>query len=105
MEPLFSLPQTIVKDGFPDWMFWSRIVQVVFDIVILGLDAFVISEWNKNDLSNLLSPKIETNVGGTTFTAFVMFTVRSPSICTDLFLISFSGYHHLDRGDIRHYCA
>lgn len=88
-------------------------MQLVFDIVILGLDAAVISEWNKNDLSDLLNPTIQTTVGDTSFTAFTMFTVRSYLVTQCLvyftdqhdFLTFFLGYHQLDSGGVRYYCT
>lgn len=93
MDALSSLRQTIVKDRFPVWMLWSRTLQLVFAIVIFGLDAFVISEWNKNNFSNLFHPTIETTVGDTSFTPFTMFAVSHLSVCKMLAILGlFYGY-------------
>jgi len=60
-------------------MYVSRATQIVLSIIVLGLDIFVIDEWNQNKFSfNAVAgdsnSNIKTWVGGTPFTGIVMFT-------------------------------
>jgi hypothetical protein len=88
MDRPISIPRHFLKDGFAEWMFFSRVAQVVLAIIVLGLDAAVIAKWNSNDFSmgfptsidddfdfDSFSPKVNTIVGDTVFTAFTMFVV------------------------------
>jgi hypothetical protein len=61
-------------------MYVSRATQIVLSIIVLGLDIFVIDEWNQNKFSfnaaaGDSNSNIKTWVGGTPFTGIVMFTV------------------------------
>ena len=75
-------------------MYVSRATQIALAIVAIGLDASVISQWDKNQyaFNNVLgsagSGQIPSNtwVGGTPFTGIVMFTVSPPK--TKLFTYS-----------------
>jgi len=69
----------------------SRIAQLLVTITILGLDIYVLDEWNRNqyDFNSALGdataangPDIKTWVGGTPFTGIVIFTVSHPVVRT-----------------------
>src|SRR5438045_2367445 len=64
------------------WMLFTRAAQILITVAIIGLDAFVINEWNRNQLNfnsaiegGSSNVNIKTWVGGTPFTGVVMFTV------------------------------
>ncbi|KAI9768120.1 MAG: hypothetical protein M1839_004201 [Geoglossum umbratile] len=62
---------------FGTWMGVSRVAQILLAFIIMGFDAAVIDEWNRNQLGlNALDSDaaIHTWVGGTPFTGIVMFT-------------------------------
>jgi hypothetical protein len=67
-------------------MYLSRIAQVLVTLAILGLDIYVIAEWNKNQygFNSALghASDISTWVGGTPYTGIVMFTVSHPIMQT-----------------------
>jgi hypothetical protein len=70
------------------WMNISRAAQVLITIAILGLDIFVVNEWNQDqynvfvDLSSLAGQQQPLGVGDTPFTGIVMFTVSHPYYMT-----------------------
>ena len=43
-----SLPETYLRNVFPHWLFWNRCLQIILSVVILAMDAYVIS---KRDLA------------------------------------------------------
>jgi hypothetical protein len=44
LQRLNGLPKTYLQDGFPDYMFWSRAIEIPFAVIVLALDAFLISQ-------------------------------------------------------------
>jgi len=76
---------TLINDQpFANWIGFSRTAQAFVAIIVLGLDAYVIGEWNSNQFNfNYVfgqagSLNLKTDVGSTPFTGIVMFTVRHP---------------------------
>ncbi|KAF2185363.1 hypothetical protein K469DRAFT_688148 [Zopfia rhizophila CBS 207.26] len=60
--------------NFPLWMFFTRSSQILLSIIILGLDAFVIDQWSKNNKSTTnYNAFVTWFVGDTHWTAFAMF--------------------------------
>jgi hypothetical protein len=73
--------QKIVYDRpFAKWMSVSRAAQTVVTLVVLSLDAVVISEWNQNQYQFNFSGNfsLNTEIGGTPFTSVVLATVHHP---------------------------
>jgi hypothetical protein len=86
MESRNKIVPAIDNKPFARWMAASRATQAVITLAVMGLDIFVIVEWNKNKFifnSYLtLVPGFisRTDIGDTPFTGVVMFTVRPNTI-------------------------
>jgi hypothetical protein len=65
---------------FAKWMSASRAAQTVVTLIVLSLDAVVISEWNQNQSQFNFGDNfsLNTEIGDTPFTSVVLATVRHP---------------------------
>jgi hypothetical protein len=74
-----SAEQKIIPTSI--FLYISRATQILVSIVVLGLDIFVIDEWNQNKFAfnaaatGSDNSDIKTWVGDTPFTGIVIFTV------------------------------
>lgn len=63
---LVGILEEYLHPNFPKWMICSRVTEIIFSLVIVGLDAFAISQMNKNPF-----------LGPPALTGLNMFTVSS----------------------------
>ena len=87
MTTVMATQERILPSENKEFTIWSavtRSLQALLAIIVLGIDIFVIEEWNKNGFSFNSAPGLDlkTWVGGTPFTGIVMFTVSHPVIWT-----------------------
>lgn len=62
------------------WMGISRTLQTLATLTIMGLDGFVIEEYNKNQFNLNSSLNLSGWVGATPFSGLTMFTVSHPTL-------------------------